>query len=107
MHLDLPRTFIVRAMRKSAIEAEVWTLAKMWGAYVGETLRRQWGGTWKSMLNPDGHADLALDLPLGRCRPVEQVRRRLAEGTGDGMFAMYTALLTQGGEATSQKQDER
>ncbi len=99
MHLDLPKTFLARAMRKSATEAQVWTVAKMWGAYVGETLRRQWGGRWKSTLNPDGHADVVLDLPLGRCRPIEQVRRRLAEGTGDGVLAMYAGLLAQSNDS--------
>jgi hypothetical protein len=96
LHVDLPKSFIAKALKRSAIDEEVWTMAKMWGGYVGETLRRQWGGRWKTTPSDEGgHADIVLDLPLGRCRPIEHVRRRLSEGTGDGVFAMYTSLLTQ------------
>ena len=93
MHVELPKSFVARAIKGAAIDAEVWTMAKMWGAYVGETLRRQWGGRWKTTPSPDGHAEVLLDLPLGRCKPVAEVHRRLMEGTGPGALAMYAALL--------------
>lgn len=99
LHVDLPKGILAKTVRRAATDAEVWSMAKMWGAYVGETLRRRWGGQWKTTPSPDGHADVVLNLPLGRCRPVEQVRRRLVEGAGDGVFAMYTALVTRGDNA--------
>lgn len=101
MHVDLPKSFVARAIRGAAMDEEIWTTSKMWGAYVGETLRRKWGGRWKTTPSPDGHAEIVLELPLGRCKPVAEVRRRLSAGTGPGVFAMYAALLKISGDATT------
>ena len=97
LHVELPKSLLARAVKGPAIDAEVWTMAKMWGAYVGETLRRQCGGRWRTTPTIDGRADLLFETPLGKYRPVEQVRRRLAEGKGDGVVAMYRELLARGG----------
>jgi len=101
MHIDLPKSFVARAIKGAAVEEEIWTTAKMWGAYVGETIRRKWGGRWRTTPSPEGHAEIVLELPTGKCKPVAEVRRRLAEGTGPGAFAMYAALLKISGEATA------
>ena len=95
LHVDLPKSFLTRALKRNVIEEEVWTMSKMWGGYVGETLRRKWGGRWRTIRSDDGHPEIILDLPLGRCRPIEHVQRRLNDGTSDGVFAMYEQLLTQ------------
>lgn len=93
LHVDLPKSFIARALKRASIDEEVWTMSKMWGGYVGEALRRQWGGRWRTTRNEDGHAEIVLELPIGRCRPIQQVQRRLSDGTSDGVFAMYETLL--------------
>src|SRR5688500_13381308 len=64
LHVELPKSFLARALKHAAIDEEVWTAAKMWGAYAGETLRRKWGGRWKTTPSIDGHADVLLDTPL-------------------------------------------
>ena len=96
LHVELPKSFLAKALKHAAIEEEVWTAAKMWGAYVGETFRRRWGGRWKTTPTVDGHADVILETPLGKCRPVDQVRRRLSEGSGDGVAALYADMLKRG-----------
>jgi hypothetical protein len=96
LHVELPKSFLAKALKRAAINEEVWTAAKMWGAYVGETVRRQWGGRWKTTPTIDGHADVFLETPLGKFRPVDRVRDRLVEGSGDGMMAMYAELLMRG-----------
>ena len=96
LHVELPKSFLAKALKHAAIEEEVWTAAKMWGAYVGETFRRRWGGRWKTTPTVDGHADVILDMPIGKCRPVEQVRRRLSEGSGAGVAALYADMLKRG-----------
>ena len=67
-------------------------MAKMWGAYVGETFRRQWGGRWKAARRADGHADVVIELPSARCEVVERVRWRLAEGAGERLEQLYASL---------------
>lgn len=97
LHVELPRSLLARAVKGPALDAEVWAMAKMWGAYVGETLRRQCGGRWRTTPTVDGHADLLLQTPVGTLRPVEQIRRRLMDGTGDGVVALYKELLRRSG----------
>src|SRR5688572_22223262 len=82
MFHDVPRTFLAKALRRGPNEAEVWNLAKMLGGYAGEVVRRQWGGRWKSTLVPDGHPDVFLDIHGVRCRPIEEVHKRLLDGSG-------------------------
>lgn len=100
LHVELPKSLLKRALMGSAIDAEVWGMAKTWGAYVGETFRRQWGGRWKTTPTVDGHVDVFLETPRGKCRPIEQVRRRLAEGSGGGVTAMYADMLKRGSNPT-------
>jgi hypothetical protein len=65
---------------KTAEEKEqLWTVAKVYGGYLGEVVIRNMGGDWEMSDNPDGSARLIL-----RCRgvqmfPLEKVFKRLAE----------------------------
>jgi hypothetical protein len=96
LHVELPKSFLARALKRSAIDEEVWTMAKMWGGYAGETFRRAWGGRWRTMPRPDGgKADIILELPAARCEVVERVRWRLAEGAGERLTAIYADLRRQ------------
>jgi hypothetical protein len=95
LHVDLPKSFLARALKRAAIDEEVWTMAKTWGGYVGETFRRAWGGRWKTVPQQDGPVDVVLDLPFARCHIVEQARWRIAEGSGERMTEIYASLNRQ------------
>lgn len=79
---ETPRSFLARALRRGRSEEEVWNLAKMLGGYAGEVLRRQWGGRWRSTPVPDGKPDVYLEIHGVRCRPVEEVHKRLLDSGG-------------------------
>ena len=100
MYFDVPRTWWqrvvarVRGHRRS--DEELWTQAKMWGGYVGEVLRRQWGGSWHSSLQPDGSVRISLEVGGTRCSPSDEIRRRLADGTpgnAPGLLMHFTREL--------------
>ena len=95
LYVELPKSFLARALKRAAIDEEVWTMARTWGAYVGETFRRSWGGRWKTVPQPEGHVDIVLDLPFARCHVVEQARWRIAEGAGERMTEIYASLNRQ------------
>ena len=95
LHVELPKSFLARALKRAAIDEEVWTMAKTWGGYVGETFRRSWGGRWKTVPQPEGPVDIVLDLPFARCHIVEQARWRIAEGAGERMMEIYASLNRQ------------
>jgi hypothetical protein len=66
-------------------------LARTWGAYVGESLRRRCGGQWTR--EPDGR--IALVGSSGRVHPQEQVRRRLLEGHAFKLDEFFTSALSK------------
>ena len=55
-------------------EENIELLTRIWGAYLGELLRKQCDGQW---VEDDGRC---LQIGDGQLRPHEQVRRRLTEG---------------------------
>lgn len=77
MYFDVPRTFFAKLLRRGPGHDEVWGYAKMWGGYVGEVIRKRWGGTWRTTLQPDGHAQISFDVLGKRYFPVEALHRRL------------------------------
>jgi hypothetical protein len=97
LHVEMPKSALARAIKGAAIDEEVWTAAKMWGAYVGETLRHLCGGRWRTTPSVDGHAEVLFETPLGKMRPIEHVRHRLTEGAGDGVFDLYRELVRRNG----------
>ncbi|MEU0185438.1 hypothetical protein ABZ312_30350 [Streptomyces sp. NPDC006207] len=64
------------------------------GAYVGETLRRELGGTWQADDDdPDGEINIQLCLNNGSVIwPVQRVIKRFRNGAEDNI-AVYAALL--------------
>jgi hypothetical protein len=103
MYFDVPRTAWAKIKSRltghEPSDEELWTLSKMWGGYVGEVIRRQWGGTWKSSLQPDGSVQISLDVRGHRIYPCDEVRRRLVEGKGDGSTGMYRLVIQTLGPA--------
>ena len=58
------------------------------GAYVGETIRRQGGGTWKGDdKDPAAEINVELQLPNGkRMWPVQRVMKHLTNGASDLIY---------------------
>ena len=64
------------------------------GAYTGEVIRRNLGGTWRADdEDPKGEFNVELELPNGSVIwPVQRVMKRCANGAEDGI-AVYGAAL--------------
>jgi hypothetical protein len=67
------------------------------GAYTGEVIRRNLGGTWRANdEDPEGEINVELVLPGGGVIwPVQRVMKRCANGAEDGIAA-YGAILGLG-----------
>ncbi len=68
-------------------EEQLLTVAKVWGPYVGEVMRRSYGGQWS--VENDG----ALSLSIGEARlfPMAKVRKRIVNGPGDSIPFYFQA----------------
>src|SRR5438477_4073490 len=54
------RGLMTKLLHQKKEHGELREQAKMWGGYVGETLRRKWGGTWHTTVLPSGEAQISL-----------------------------------------------
>ncbi len=79
-------------------EQQVVRLAKMFGSYLGEVLRRNHGAQW-GIVTLEGQPTPGMRIDRGgtACWPWGRLQNRLAGGAEDSVWQYYSAL-TQGGE---------
>ena len=73
-------------------EEQLWTLAKVYGGYLGEVVIRNLGGNWEMADNPDGSARVILRCQGVQMFPLEKVYKRLAEDQFSGVSGYCRAL---------------
>lgn len=70
---------------------------RLWGSYLGETVRRRYAGTWEMTQYPgSGTAVPAVEVRGSRLFPLMKIHRRLTMGNEDdvrGFYAMVTERL--------------
>ncbi|HEY6351303.1 MAG TPA: hypothetical protein VI636_18010 [Candidatus Angelobacter sp.] len=85
MELETILAQLAREMPADASEA-----CKMWGSYLGEVIRRRFGGEWSIETYPGKQfATLTLNVNGNRLFPSIKVHRRLTEGEGDNVWNFY------------------
>ena len=67
---------------------QITELSKLWGIYVGEVIRRYYGGQWSL-------ADGVPDLVLGgrNASPLAKVRKRIVDGPMDNLKYYFTSIM--------------
>ena len=71
-------------------EEQITELSKRWGIYVGEVIRRYYGGQWALV---DGTPDLALGGK--NCSPLAKVRKRIVDGPMDNLKYFFQSIMKQ------------
>lgn len=73
----------------SAIEQEV----KLWGAYLGEVVRRRWDGAWDLISYPGRAAAVPTLIVAGsQLYPLMKVYRRLTMGDAENVWKFYEKI---------------
>jgi hypothetical protein len=68
---------------------------RLWGAYLGEVLRRRYAGTWEMTQYPGGVVAVpGVDVRGSRLFPLMKVHRRLTVGEEEDLRAFY-AMATE------------
>ena len=86
MYKEMPKG----AGRDEEVEQAMGTAAVLFGAYIGEVMRRTWGGTWDR-----GPVDDAADVIILRFHgqnmtfPPSKVYKRLSEGPEDNVWHYF------------------
>ena len=71
-------------------EEELAALSKMWGIYIGEVIRRHYGGQWSQ--SEDG----TLSLSIGDAKavlPIAKARKRMVDGAGDNIRYYFSSMV--------------
>lgn len=72
---------------------------RLWGAYLGEVLRRRYAGTWEMTQYPGGVAAVpAVELRGSRLFPLMKVYRRLTEGEEEDLRAFFSMVTERLGK---------
>jgi hypothetical protein len=69
-------------------EEQLNELSKLWGIYVGEVIRRSYGGQWSLI---DGVPDLTLGGKTAA--PIPKVRKRIADGPMDNLKYFFQSIM--------------
>jgi hypothetical protein len=77
-----------KAPGEAMTEEQLTQASKMWGAYVGEVIRRRYGGQWSTA--PDGIHQLALSGYTAQ--PIVKVRSRIVNGPADNIRFYFAAI---------------
>jgi hypothetical protein len=82
------------------VEEQMVMMCKLWGGYLGEVVRRRWGGEWAMDTYPGAEfATLTLNVRGAKLFPSMKVYRRLTEGAGDDVWAFYRKIREKLGAA--------
>jgi hypothetical protein len=85
-----------RLIRRRPSAEDMATMAKMYGGYIGEVVRRTAGGEW--MLDTEivpGHTVISLRKGEQRIFPPSKVEKRLANGPEDNVWFYYQVLMKE------------
>ena len=70
-------------------EEQLATASRMWGIYIGEVIRRHYGGQWSQGENG------ALSLLIGEAKadPIGKARKRMVDGAGENIRYYFSSML--------------
>jgi len=93
MYDSKPKGFVSKLFSRGPSQQTIDTFSKMYGAYIGEVLRRHSGGDWS--LDPEFAAPTAIVcLKKGESRlwPPAKVRKRLTNGPEDNVWFYFHVI---------------
>lgn len=75
---------------QAEVDEQMVMMCKLWGGYLGEVVRRRWGGEWAMETYPGGQfATLTLNVRGAKLFPSMKIYRRLNEGPADDVWSFY------------------
>ncbi len=78
---------------RDADQQEIEEKAKMWGAYLGEVVRRKWGGDWSIETYPGQQfATLTLTVRGAKLFPSMKIYRRMTQGASENLATFYQSV---------------
>jgi hypothetical protein len=90
---SLPKGFVRVLLRgRSAFANDVLRPTLLWGGYLGEVIRRRWGGEWRTDNTASDVDTYVLALEHGDIRPMDKVWKRLHHGPQNDIRQYYRSI---------------
>lgn len=88
----LPKGTLGKWLRRGPSQDQLWQMAKIWGGYVGEVIRRRWGGEWATETAAHPGTVITLRVLGSDIFPPAKVYKRLTNGPEDNVWFYYQVL---------------
>jgi hypothetical protein len=99
LHATLPKGFLSRLRGGGATPEQISQMATTYGAYIGEVIRRRWGGEWGMASAIQTDPTLTLHIRGEEIYPPGKAYKRLKNGPQDNIWTYYYVLARDLGEA--------
>jgi hypothetical protein len=91
----MPRGFFAKLLRSGPSATDISTMSKMYGGYIGECIRRRWGGEWSIDHPVAGPGSLPITCQGHDSFPVGWCFKRLRNGPEDNVWHKLQILYLQ------------
>ena len=92
LHTGIRRGWLSRLFRRSIPPRQIQYMAGVWGAYVGEVIRRRWGGEWRRIASKGPGPRVALRVQGTTILPGTKTLNRLMRGPKENLWEYYQEL---------------
>lgn len=86
-HSSIPRGFITKLIKKTPSEEKISQVAKIWGGYIGEVIRKNVGGIWSIEENT-----IILTIRDTQIFPPAKAYMRIKNGSEENVWHYYQVL---------------
>jgi len=91
----IPKNFFTKLIRRNPTDEQKLQISKLFGGYIGEVMRKNFGGSW-DIKNPFNQGNTVL-LTIGEMEmsPVAKVYKRLTNGPEDNVWHYFQVLESE------------
>ena len=91
----IPKNFFSKLIRRNPTDEQKLQISKLFGGYIGEVMRKDFGGSW-DIKNPFNQGNTVL-LTIGEMEmsPVAKVYKRLTNGPEDNVWHYFQVLESE------------
>ncbi len=92
-----------RLLKRKPSDEQIWEMSKIWGGYIGEVIRKRWGGEWT--LETAAHPGTVITLRVldADIFPPGRAHKRLTNGSEDNIWDYYRVLRSDFAKTVNDK----
>lgn len=92
LHNTLPKGRLGKLFKSGPSQEQIGDMAKGWGGYIGEVIRRRWGGEWTTETAAHPGTVITLRVLGYDIFPPAKVYKRLTNGSEDNIWHYYQVI---------------